>query len=173
MSIKIYDGHIYRGSIYNLLPRIKSFAPTVIAYGEKLMDTYEIETKAEGVTDWWAAWNKERTSPYRDSFTDTRFEITMFPLSKRKTLLLPFYGSNKILTAFREHLPEVQYYGYWNNTDPDKECSSREWRARRRDWEKALPGVCYPSNEGLTISLHLPHGPLPRAWRVNDPEPGE
>lgn len=42
-----------------------------------------------------------------------------------------------IVAAFEEH-PLCEYYGYWDNTDPDESCPIDEWFERRKAWTKVL-----------------------------------
>ena len=32
-------------------------------------------------------------------------------------------------------LPGYRYYGYWNNVDPDENCTEEEWEKRKKDWD--------------------------------------
>jgi hypothetical protein len=53
---------------------------------------------------------------------------------------------------------ELKYYGYWNDTDMDDDCSLEEWKQRKEDWTEALQLDNYYSDSrpcylGFTISL--------------------
>lgn len=50
------------------------------------------------------------------------------------------YGARRA-TAFDDWLksrPGYKFYGYWNNVDPDEECSEEEWEQREKHWDEAV-----------------------------------
>jgi len=72
---------------------------------------------------------------------DFSIRIAFIPLENK--ILSLFYSE---YNAFEKHwlkFDEVEYYGYWNNTDRDEDCTEEEWNQRYLDWEKALPGIGY------------------------------
>jgi hypothetical protein len=77
----------------------------------------------------------------RDPQYDFSIRIAFIPLEDK--ILSLFYSECQ---AFEKHwfkFNEVEYYGYWNNTDRDEDCTEEEWNQRDLDWEKALPGIGY------------------------------
>lgn len=95
---------------------------------------------------------KVRKSKLRDPGFDFDAEMSIFPLHN-KVLLLPFV-ENKEAFKIIEGQPWIKPYGYWDNVDPDINCNAREWAQRKKDWDKALPGIGIPSQSGLTVQLH-------------------
>lgn len=88
----------------------------------------------------------------RDPEYDFSFEICIIPI-KGKILLLP-YTEKKELLNLLERQKYLKPYGYWNNTDPDKSVSQKEWNQREKDWNAALPGIGIPADNGFTVQLH-------------------
>jgi hypothetical protein len=96
--------------------------------------------------------NKIKQTMRRDPEADLELKISFIP-SKDKILALPFYewaGYGKLL----ENENWMRDYGYWNNTEPDPECSNKEWNKRKKDWETALKtGEGRPGYNGLTAEI--------------------
>lgn len=63
------------------------------------------------------------------------------------------FSDKLVLQTLFESYAEVSPYGYWNNTDPDENCTEKEWEKRKVDWEKALPGIGIPSHHGMVITV--------------------
>lgn len=83
---------------------------------------------------------------------DTLFEICVYPLTNTTWLIVPFSRCEEAKDFFFEN--EVfEYYGYWNNTDPDEDVTEEEWKQREEDWYTALPGIGIPAHEMFTITL--------------------
>ncbi|MFE8701087.1 hypothetical protein ACFYKX_10820 [Cytobacillus sp. FJAT-54145] len=80
---------------------------------------------------------------YRSPFADFDFKASFFVCQNSRVLLL-LYAEQRELHEFFESHPEVSYYGYWNNTEPDEEVSEEEWEQRKADWDEALPGIGVP-----------------------------
>lgn len=54
--------------------------------------------------------------------------------------------------------PDVEEYGYWNNSDQPDGVTDQEWDERRQAWNRVLPGVGIPAESMLTFTLRsLPH----------------
>lgn len=88
----------------------------------------------------------QRTN-YRDNEVDVDANVVYIPLED-KTLAL-FYAEQSEMKDLWEKEEGVSYYGYWNNTDPDEDCTEEEWEQRKIDWDKALPGYTLPLEAGL------------------------
>lgn len=82
--------------------------------------------------------------------------------SKNKTLAL-FYGNRKLCEIWESN-PQVQQYGYWNNTNMPDEVTEEEWGERYQNWSEAFDGsdAWLPSEVGwsVTFSDGLPLTPL-------------
>lgn len=88
----------------------------------------------------------QRTN-HRDPQVDLDANVVYIPLED-KTLAM-FYGEQDAIKKLWEQEEQVAYYGYWNNTDPDEDCSDEEWEQRKNDWEVALPGYTLPLEAGI------------------------
>jgi hypothetical protein len=86
-----------------------------------------------------------------DSDYNLCFSVCVFPIS-RKTLCIPFCNNYAILKFFRKQ-PEVAEYGYWDNTDPLKGFTRKQWLARKKAWDEALPGIGIPSENGVSLRI--------------------
>lgn len=88
---------------------------------------------------------------FSDPCVDYDCEICLIPLEDKILVLL--FTEQKEITALWETYEEVSFYGYWNNVDPDENCTEEEWEQRRKDWNIALPGIGIPSENGMTIKI--------------------
>lgn len=67
-----------------------------------------------------------------------------------------FFDDRQSEKIFLEH-PQVQYFGYWNNTDRDENTSEQEWELRKELWSKMFDRETrstYP-NEAMFINRIL------------------
>ncbi|EYR64877.1 hypothetical protein N866_03270 [Actinotalea ferrariae CF5-4] len=73
-----------------------------------------------------------------------RFELSIGrdSVSGRHAVLL-FAEESSLVEAFRT-LPEVEQYGYWNNTDRPDDVTKAQWEDRRAFWDRVLPGYTAP-----------------------------
>lgn len=74
--------------------------------------------------------------------TDLDFEcsVTVIPLPEDRTLLaMIFFGRSEFRDLW-EAQPEVEDFGYWNNTDdyPEGIETREQWKQREKVWERAL-----------------------------------
>lgn len=78
----------------------------------------------------------------------------VFPHSNGGLYLIPLIGRNfgknyDLLTQFSD---KFKYYGYWDNTDEDENCSEEEWSERGAIWEE-LVGYSAMKNYGFYFSI--------------------
>lgn len=115
-----------------------------------------LDSKALASTIRWRKANKlveliglAAKEPERSPF-DLTFGWNVFvPPGGRFVLATPWGSLDR---ESRKCLPKwVESYGYWDNTDPPKDVSSREWRQRERDWEIATA----PGNERHCLNLYV------------------
>lgn len=88
-----------------------------------------------------------KKQPYRDPFYDLRFEAIVFLTDP---MLAIFIGENKAMRGIFENHKEVEYYGYWNNSDPQEGVTEAEWEQREKDWEFLDGPIC---NHGIIIAV--------------------
>lgn len=82
-------------------------------------------------------------------------EMTFIPI-RNKILAMPFC-ERKSFSKIINGQAWLKEYGYWNNTDPDENCTPAEWRQRERDWTKALPGIGIFAQNGFSVTLTVPY----------------
>lgn len=118
--------------LYKVGFNVPNIEQTIFSYGyEKVNDRFR----------------KFKKEPYRDPFYDLRFEVLIF---LRDPLLAIFIGDNKAMRKIFEDHPEVEYYGYWNNSDSPEDVTDEEWDQRKNDWEFLDGPIC---NHGMVIAV--------------------
>lgn len=88
---------------------------------------------------------------HRDPDVDFDCELCLIPLENKMLALI--FTEKKEINQLWESYDEVSFYGYWNNVDPDENCTEEEWEQRKKDWDIALPGIGIPSENGMTIKI--------------------
>jgi len=150
MSTKIYNGHcmplIPMGELLTICRDLRVKAEEVRR--ERLRHFF-IKEEFKWMETMNAAWDVGRKK-IRNPIVDYSFEICFLPI-KDKILLIPFYERH--YDEILKTIPGIRYYGYWNNVDPDEECSEEEWAQREKDWDEALPGPGVPGENGFTITI--------------------
>jgi len=68
-----------------------------------------------------------------------KYSIAIIP-KENHTLAIVYTADQSIDKKFLQ-LSEVEYYGYWNNTDPPEDISAEEWEARREEWRCLSYGI--------------------------------
>jgi hypothetical protein len=103
----------------------------------------------------WSELNDEQSkikeNDWRRDPTRLDLAIGRDPLTERPGVLL-FAEERLLVDAFRA-LPEVEEYGYWNNSDQPDGVTEAQWDERREFWDRVLPGYDPPSVAMLTWSL--------------------
>lgn len=84
---------------------------------------------------------------------DCEVSVTVFPASRTTWYGILFTEWNEARTRWFRH-PAIHEYGYWNNTDRPDRCSEREWDARRRVWDRLLPGSAIPAQHGWSFTVY-------------------
>ncbi len=87
----------------------------------------------------------------RDPLVDVEMDLFLFPDGERTLFIVNSDSSD--LTAMIAKMPNVQNYQYWDNLDKPDQVSSEDWEARRKDWEKMLPGTGRPADRCLVLSM--------------------
>lgn len=89
------------------------------------------------------------------------FEVMVFPIKEDNVILGMHFTSNRrlleIWKAGEWHDGDfTSFFGYWNNTDPDENCTDKEWGERERLWHKS--GIC---DQGMNMCGFLIEGTNP------------
>jgi hypothetical protein len=90
---------------------------------------------------------KFKKEPYRDPYYDLRFELIVFLTDPPLAI---FIGENKNMISILANHPYIEWYGYWNNSDPPEDITDEEWEQREKDWEFLNGPIC---NQGLIIAM--------------------
>lgn len=169
MSTKIYNGRLLAGSIgkvYDLLleakPEAKAIARRLeIAWMARRATAIIDDARIKGeeprhpLGDAWQELMDRRRAirreGQRDPGVDHEFEIWLFP--RRGATLAIVNTEQRELRDWFDALPWVAEYAYYDNTDPPEEVTARQWDARRRAWDKALPGAGVPSERCLVFTM--------------------
>ena len=86
----------------------------------------------------------------RNPSYDFQFEISFAP-EKNKTFVL-IYTEQKNYEDIFKRMKGVKSYPYWDNTDPPKNVSYKNWKKRGKEWDNALKDSA-PCNYGLSWKL--------------------
>lgn len=62
------------------------------------------------------------------------------------------YAGSKMESLW-ESQPEVEPWGYWDNTDQPEGVTDEEWEERCAAWERCLPDWSPPARQALTFTL--------------------
>jgi len=75
---------------------------------------------------------------------DTKLNIPGLTVDKHTVLGMTFTSNQGLLKIWQEGEwydgDFTSFYGYWDNTDPDENCTEKEWAERHRLWHKS--GIC-------------------------------
>lgn len=92
-------------------------------------------------------------------FYDMDCQIVLFPIED-KILMTIYTAQHSFKEIIKKH-PDVEFYGYWDNTDPQEDCSEEEWEQRGKDWHEAMGETWIPSVEGFTVDLTVDSDTFP------------
>ena len=86
-------------------------------------------------------------------YLDYHFTASFMPLGDY-LMVIPFNANRKCLKVFDEVFG-CEFYGYWDNTDPEDGVSEEDWEARGKEWNAALGGDGYtaPIVAGVSITI--------------------
>ena len=85
-----------------------------------------------------------------DPSVDTSFKVSLFPLSNKTILGIPYINDWEWESWFFKK-PFISKYGYWNSTDRPDAVGSREWKMRQRRWDIAFKSV--PNERSMDMDL--------------------
>ena len=135
MSTKIYNG--YALDITPNLLELRKFCTELRLRleHERYLQLRRIYSNSgrEGLHTAFEAMQAVKRTGLRDPIFDFTFELTVFPVFTNELferLLCMTFEDNRGLRRVWEDIPEVSYYGYWNNTDQPENISDIEWEKR-------------------------------------------
>lgn len=153
-SIEILDKNTINKKTKKLLIKDKIFDKNIINY-LNTTDSFKnknfyIHRIMSNVLDF--VENKEDNE--KNIFNNSRLKLELFfyPISENKTLIYVLC-ENSLFNILKENIEGIEEYGYWNNSDKPDDCTNKEWKKRKSDWNIALPGIGKLS-EGLLYNRH-------------------
>ena len=155
MSIKIYNGYrIPATDLFTLLNQCRDLKPKlaedrkVVLRGQiKNIEEYKEKRFTTQINI-----DESNRKGYQHPY-DFSLDICFFP-TKDFYLYITFPGRYRHEKIIQEHF-ESEFFGYWNNVDPDEKCSEVQWEDRKRLWNEVLlegkNGI--PGQHGFTITI--------------------
>jgi len=159
MSIKIYNGWRFKGTMPELMQAIQPLKAECFDNAvANLLRIFERQPE----DSLWAYQTRLMKDGGKEQLKidiGTDATLVVYPLGVDVQLLQVFMGhrgNDPIFDKFAESDERFEFYGYWDNTDPDEETTEEEWSKRKEDWEKILLGEGLsgiPKKEGLNAYL--------------------
>jgi len=141
LSTKIYDAHLWQGTADELAISMHELRKQYIEEAAKELSKWSEDELKE--------YSKKRHNFVEDQYFYLPFllrdeirkgENTPFNFDasvvvyfyKGKIVAIPFGLTmfKELETAFRSN-PKMKFYGYWDNVEPDEDCSEEEWEERK------------------------------------------
>lgn len=172
MSIKIYDGYRIKLTPHEIMKFAKDVQllashqwqervlqgivkETVIAYDKSLLSSTGIfESSTTAHTPRWMYHAEKIFKDIKDSTTleYQPLQVIFFPSSSEWTYFI-LYGTEEEKNLILDSFPQIQEYGYWNNTDsyPEAVKSVDEWEQRKIKWFSFGLDSASPSETGVSL----------------------
>lgn len=172
MSTKIYNGYELNGeTLETALALLKRFRVEVIRpLAQELSDQFlaNLATSAydREYLGWEAAGGSHldaargtlesrqtviRATRRRDPGADYEFELVLIPQEGR-LFAITYTEQPGFLKAWGA-LPEVSYFGYWDNAGPEEGVSEADWNDRERIWGGIFGAGVAPAEAGYCVTL--------------------
>lgn len=97
------------------------------------------------------------------------FDTSWVFIPLEKYTICTFYSEQPEINDLWRNEKLVNFYGYWNNTDPDESCSEEEWKQRERDWD--VIGYEPFSNAGFSFSVYVDYNMPPKFYTRDELTP--
>jgi hypothetical protein len=170
MSTKIYTGYLWQGTIEEFTEFLNELrekyieeAVTHLVFSNKWFEEKEKEYKDAGKYFSLSLYlQKQIDTGLNDPdnmeasvvayFRDGKIAFTTHGLG------LFYRDKHRPLQKFITEHSKVKFYGYWNNVDPDENCSDEEWEERELFWDF----LDVPSECGLVWELSA----NPTIWKI-------
>ena len=99
------------------------------------------------------AFGRTKPTPSTDPACDPACDPGCDPVAFEPRILARVYCEEPTMIAAWEALPEVERYGYWDNSDPEPGCTATEWEDRRQAWLSVTPQYGAPALSTLMFTL--------------------
>jgi hypothetical protein len=171
MSIKIYDAYILRKATYKdafnlLLPKRKEFTEV----GNKKLNEYiakevvweivmsKFEKKHREIDEFISLKLRDYKRSHHvfwDYKGQERIEVSAFLAHSGRNIIILLDTMQREYQDILASIPELEEYGYWNNTDRPDDATARAWSKRKRDYAEIFKRSCFEfSKAGLTMPLY-------------------
>lgn len=170
MSVRIGNGRIVHASLSRTYELLMEARTESVALGEQqqhawmarhaagLIDKGDMADKDKPAHPIAEAWNSLtdaqrgiRSTQRRNPDCDFEFELWIFPVSTRRTLIM-VHAERPEFADWFDALTFVSNHGYWDSVDRPDTVSEAAWNRRRQDWERAMPNGI-PSERCLTLVM--------------------
>lgn len=118
-----------------------------------LDNVYFEKSSVSFLVDWFIKdkQNEIKLTQRRDPLFDFEFSLHFLPIENDMLVLL--YTENKRMRETWEAIEGVEYYGYWNNVDPEEGVTDEDWEQRKSDWDKAFHVDYVPAEQGFHVEI--------------------
>ena len=159
MSTKIYDGHKFNGTMVDFMEAVKPLKEACMNRAvTNLLRLFE-RSELDSLWKYQTEMMDLKVKKQMEEAIGLDASLVVFPLYANVQLLIPFIGhrgGDPVFDKFVEADDRFEFYGYWDNTDPDEDITEDQWAKRKSGWDKALIGEGLsgvPSENGLTLNL--------------------
>jgi hypothetical protein len=122
-------------------PKFKKAVSNFVSRYVVRIATFELDRRNMGLSDQtnhlFSFAETKLLDEIKKGWYSIKTEIAIFPLKNK--ILTIFYGERDFEKIWTKN-KEVSFYGFWDNTDRDEKCSSKEWSQRKKDWQSVLVG---------------------------------
>jgi hypothetical protein len=189
MSTKIFNGYRIRCSSFKQLQafldafRVKAeeyfeyqYATCLATEAANIIDSevlgIKLEEKSRNRSLYWdlydlisAKYKKVKQTYDRDPRYDFECELSIHAAGGKYVYIL-IYAQQHGYEAILKQMPGIEYYGYWDNADPDSDVSENAFRARGKVWDRVLGKTSTPMHRGMTFTIVGSTLPMPKYERI-------
>jgi hypothetical protein len=176
MSTKIFNGYRLRCSNFTRLQafldefRAKALEYFEYSYYTKLAEEcalivdsktlgLKLEEQSRRESLYWASYDavskrykKTKTSMERDPEYDFECNLSIHVAGGKYVYIL-LYAEMRGYETILNNMTGIEYYGYWDNTDPDSTVSERAFNARGKTWDRVLGESGTPMHRGMSFTI--------------------
>lgn len=135
MSTKIYNGYRCRGvTAKQVFDWLRSLKPKYEAAHLGLILTYKTFLKNDIYDE--EVPEKRRLNLKAELEAEIKCEVVVIPTDEPETFLLVAF--NQMDDIFEHFPPWLEFFGYWNSTDPEEGVPEEEWEERGRVWDQYI-----------------------------------
>lgn len=123
-------------------------------WGDDLIENRILESRILNLArcNYHGHWTKIEKTKLRDPGFDCSISLTILPYNHSTYFLMLFTEMPEIEKLF-EKIEGIEYYGYWDNTDPLEGYTWKQWEKRGEQWDKVFCRNYIPSHNGFNIDI--------------------